>query len=191
MGRLRWKITSTGSPATRTWSIPFAWQDMTYTDKVYGLPYYADTITFMYNAKILEDAGITAPPQTWDEVTEQALDAQRGRHGAPVRRTSSPTPCRMSVEAFASMVFGRGGELIDEELNPLWTDPESPAAQQLHWLVDAKNEHDILAIMDHETTIVPGHEHRAARLLGDVQLQPGLTEQRRHLGAGRASSRWR
>ena len=51
------------------------------------------------------------------------------------------------------MVFGRGGELIDEERNPLWTDPESPAAQQLHWLVDAKNEHDILAIMDHETTI--------------------------------------
>ena len=34
-------------------------------------------------------------------------------------------------EAFASMVR-RGGELIDEERNPLWTDPESLAAQQLH-----------------------------------------------------------
>jgi multiple sugar transport system substrate-binding protein len=56
-------------------------------------------------------------------------------------------------EAFASMVFGRGGELIDENLDPLWTDPASPAAQQLHWLVDAKNEHQILTIMDHETTI--------------------------------------
>ena len=31
--------------------IPFAWQDMTFNDKVYGLPYYADTITFMYNAQ--------------------------------------------------------------------------------------------------------------------------------------------
>ena len=53
--------------------LPFAWQDMTFDGKVYGLPYYADTITFMYNAKILEDAGIAAPPQTWEEVTEQAL----------------------------------------------------------------------------------------------------------------------
>ena len=38
--------------------LPFAWQDMTYNDKVYGLPYYADTITFMYNEKALTDAGI-------------------------------------------------------------------------------------------------------------------------------------
>ena len=43
----------------------FAWQDMTFNDQVYGLPYYADTITFMYNEKILQDAGINAPPQTW------------------------------------------------------------------------------------------------------------------------------
>jgi ABC-type glycerol-3-phosphate transport system substrate-binding protein len=27
---------------------------MTYEGKVYGLPYYADTITFMYNEKILK-----------------------------------------------------------------------------------------------------------------------------------------
>ena len=55
--------------------LPFAWQDMTFDGKVYGLPYYADTITFMYNARVLEDAGIAAPPQTWEEVTEQSLTA--------------------------------------------------------------------------------------------------------------------
>jgi multiple sugar transport system substrate-binding protein len=132
--------------------IPFAWQDMTFDGKVYGLPYYADTITFMYNAKILEDAGITAPPQTWDEVTEQSLKLKESGMEHPFAYEFANTLPNVS-EAFASMVFGRGGELIDEERNPLWTDPESPAAQQLHWLVDAKNEHDILTIMDHETTI--------------------------------------
>jgi multiple sugar transport system substrate-binding protein len=132
--------------------IPFAWQDMTFDGKVYGLPYYADTITFMYNAQILEDAGIDAPPQTWDEVTEQSLQLKENGMEHPFAYEFANTLPNVS-EAFASMVFGRGGELIDEERNPLWTDPESPAAQQLHWLVDAKNEHDILTIMDHETTI--------------------------------------
>ena len=56
-------------------------------------------------------------------------------------------------EAFASMVFGRGGELIDEEKNPLWTDPNSPAAQQLKWLVDAKNDAPDPPSMPHETDI--------------------------------------
>jgi multiple sugar transport system substrate-binding protein len=132
--------------------IPFAWQDMTFDGKVYGLPYYADTITFMYNAQILEDAGFTTPPQTWDEVTEQALQLKENGMEHPFAYEFANNLPNVS-EAFASMVFGRGGELIDEERNPLWTDPESPAAQQLHWLVDAKNEHDILTIMDHETTI--------------------------------------
>ena len=132
--------------------LPFAWQDMTFNGKVYGLPYYADTITFMYNAQILEDAGIAAPPQTWEEVTEQSLQLKEAGMEHPFVYEFANTLPNVS-EAFASMVFGRGGELIDEEQNPLWTDPESPAAQQLHWLVDAKNEHDILTIMDHETTI--------------------------------------
>lgn len=131
----------------------FAWQDMTYQGKVYGLPYYADTITFMYNEKILSDAGIAAPPQTWAEVTEQALTLKESGIEFPFVYEFANTLPNVS-EAFASMVFGRGGELIDEELNPLWTDPASPAAQQLTWLVDTKNSDQVLTILPHETDIV-------------------------------------
>jgi multiple sugar transport system substrate-binding protein len=130
----------------------FAWQDMTYNGKVYGLPYYADTITFMYNAKILEDNGIAAPPETWDELTEQCLALKAKGIEFPFAYEFANTLPNVS-EAFASMVFGRGGELIDEEKSPLWTDTNSPAAQQLKWLVDAKNTHQILAILPHETDI--------------------------------------
>ncbi len=133
---------------------PFAWQDMTYNGKVYGLPYYSDTITFMYNQRLLEEAGIAAPPTTWEEVTEQSLQLKEAGMAQPFVYEFSNTLPNV-IEAFASMVFGRGGELIDEELNPLWTDPESPAAQQVTWLVNAKAQDDILTIMDHETTIVP------------------------------------
>ncbi|CAN5799068.1 hypothetical protein BH24CHL4_BH24CHL4_20410 [soil metagenome] len=133
--------------------LPFAWQDMTYNDQVYGLPYYADTITFIYNARILEEAGIAAPPATWEEVTEQSLQLKEGGMAAPFAYQFANTLPNVS-EDFASMVFGRGGELIDEGKNPLWTDPESAAYQQLKWLVDARQVHDIMAVMDHEVTIV-------------------------------------
>jgi multiple sugar transport system substrate-binding protein len=132
--------------------LPFAWQDMTYNEQVYGLPYYADTITFMYNQRILEEAGISAPPATWEEVTEQSLQLKEGGMAAPFIYEFANTLPNVS-EAFASMVFGRGGELIDEEQNPLWTDPESPAYQQLQWLVDARQTHEIMAIDPHETTV--------------------------------------
>ncbi|MEZ4499630.1 MAG: ABC transporter substrate-binding protein [Thermomicrobiales bacterium] len=134
--------------------LPFAWQDMTFNGQVYGLPYYADTITFMYNQRILEEAGIAAPPTTWEELTEQSLQLKEAGMANPFVYEFANTLPNVS-EAFASMVFGRGGELIDEEHNPLWTDPESPAFQQMKWLVDARQTHDIMAIMDHETTIVP------------------------------------
>ena len=42
----------------------FALTDVTYDGKVYGLPYYSDTISFIYNKKILEDHGIPVPT-TW------------------------------------------------------------------------------------------------------------------------------
>ena len=132
--------------------IPFAWQDMTFNGNVYGLPYYADTITFMYNKQMLEDAGISAPPETWDDVTKQSLQLKERGIEHPFAYEFTNTLPNVS-EAFASMVFGRGGELIDENRDPLWADPESPAAKQLHWLVDAKNTDDILAVLDHETTI--------------------------------------
>src|SRR2546426_12844901 len=51
---------------------PYAVEGMTYKGKLYGVPYYADPMAFMYNAAILRQAGFGAPPQTWAEVLEQA-----------------------------------------------------------------------------------------------------------------------
>lgn len=134
-------------------TLGFAWEDMTYDGKVYGLPYYADTVTFMYNEQLLEDAGITNPPTTWEEVTEQSLELKaQGMEFPFIYELDQTLPT--ITEVFTSMVFGRGGELIDEEKNPLWTDPESEAATQFRWLVEARNEHEILTFVPHETDVV-------------------------------------
>jgi len=132
---------------------PFAWQDMVFQDKVYGLPYYADTITFMYNEQLLKDAGIASPPQTWEEVTEQSLALKAKGMEYPYLYVLAQDLPTVS-EAFVSTVFGRGGELIDENDEPLWTDPNSPAAKQFKWFVDARNVDKILTFVSNETDAV-------------------------------------
>src|SRR5918999_22140 len=91
------------------------------------LPYYADTQSFLYNEKILNENGISEPPQTWEELTEQAkMLQQKGMESPVIIEMAQDLPT--ITEAFTSMVFGRGGEMFDEEANPLWTDPASPRA---------------------------------------------------------------
>lgn len=131
----------------------FAWQDMVHEDEIYGMPYYADTISFIYNDKVLKDAGISGPPQSWEEVTQQAKLLQRKGMDSPVLiELAQDLPT--ITEVFVSMVFGRGGELIDEQANPLWTDSSSPVAEQMAWLVDSATRDKILTYVPHETDVV-------------------------------------
>ncbi|MQA85846.1 MAG: extracellular solute-binding protein [Streptosporangiales bacterium] len=131
----------------------FAWQDMSYGGKVYGLPYYADTISFLYNEKILSDAGIGNPPQTWEELTDQAKRLQRDGMERPlIIEVAQDLPT--ITEVFTSMVFGRGGDMFDENGQPLWTDASSAVAQQLEWLVNAATVDKILTHVPHETDVV-------------------------------------
>jgi multiple sugar transport system substrate-binding protein len=52
--------------------LPGAWTTVQYDGKSYGIPWILDTKYLFYNKEILEKAGITAPPKTWDELSEQA-----------------------------------------------------------------------------------------------------------------------
>jgi multiple sugar transport system substrate-binding protein len=40
--------------------------------KVYGMPIGSNSLALYYNKKLLTDAGVSAPPQTWDQLTETA-----------------------------------------------------------------------------------------------------------------------
>jgi multiple sugar transport system substrate-binding protein len=130
----------------------YAVSDMTYDGKLYGLPYYADTTSFLYNAAILEEHGITEPPATWEEVEDQARFLRE--HGIEVPivlefAQAMPT----TLENFTAMVFGRGGELLDENHDPILDDPEGEAHQQLTWLAD-NNRDGLIMMLPHETDVV-------------------------------------
>jgi len=130
----------------------YAVNDMTYQDELYGLPYYADTISFLYNAAILEEHGI-AVPETWDDVLQASLQLKEAGMNHPfVYEYDQELP--NFYDAFVAQVYGRGGDMFDEDLNPLFNDPESEAFQHLQWLQDAITEHDIVELVPHETDVI-------------------------------------
>jgi multiple sugar transport system substrate-binding protein len=49
-----------------------AWTAANYKGKTWGIPWINDTKFFFYNQKMLNDAGITTAPKTWDDVITAA-----------------------------------------------------------------------------------------------------------------------
>ena len=129
---------------------PYALADMTYNGKVYGLSYYADLITFQYNKKILSDNGIAAP-RTWDDV-EAGMEKLAGNGMAQPFAYEYDATLPNFWSAYVSQVYGRGGRMFDDKLNPVFNDPNSEAFKQLQWLQDAKKK-GYIAYYPHETKV--------------------------------------
>src|SRR6185436_11777341 len=129
---------------------PFSTSDMTYKGKLYGLPYYADTISYIYNKKVLEDAGI-AVPKTWEEVMAAAEKLKAGGMEHPiVYEFDQELP--NFFDAFVSQVYGRGGDLFDAEHKAIFNDPNNAAYKQLEWLADAFKK-DLVQQDPHESNV--------------------------------------
>lgn len=124
---------------------PYVTTGMTYNGHLYGLPYYADTWAFMYNAQILKKAGFSAPPQTWAELTHQAQVIQKkGLSDHPVILLFAQTDPG-SIEVWMSLVYSfSNGRLFDTSLNPIFHKPGSGAMQVVQWVTDALNKTKIL-----------------------------------------------
>lgn len=116
---------------------PYARQGMTLGGHLYGLPYYADLIIFMYNAKTLKQAGFDHPPGTWEELASQAKAIKaKGLSQYPIDiplKKDDP----WTIEIFYSMVYSRGGHMFDAKDAPAFTAPAGAADQALTWLRDA------------------------------------------------------
>ena len=118
---------------------------------MYGLPYYSDLTSFQYKDKLLKDKGGKVP-ETWEELTDVGKFLQgKGIENPVIFELAQALPT--TLEDFAAMVFGRGGELLDENFDPIIEDPNSAAFKQLQWMADSKKS-GILTIVPHETDVV-------------------------------------
>ena len=69
---------------------------------------------FIYNGAMLEKAGIKAPPQTWDEVVEQAkIVKDKGLSQAPMLLALAQEA--WLIEFLAAMIYSQGGRFTDDK----------------------------------------------------------------------------
>lgn len=123
---------------------PFATESLIYKGKQYGLTYYAGFMGFLYNEDMLKKAGIGAPPQTWDEVTEHALKIKKaGLSDYPVMLSLSNET--WLIEILSAMVYAHGGRFADDKLNATLHQAKGGALAPLKWIVEAVNTHKIVS----------------------------------------------
>ena len=109
-------------------------EQMSYDGEVYGLPYYSGLQTMAYNAAHLDAAGIMAPPETWDEMLEQAQmikDAGVVEYPILMQLRSGEN---YLLREWETLTAARGGRLFDDDFNPLFQEEGSAAWQALDWL---------------------------------------------------------
>lgn len=94
---------------------PGALKSVTWNGETYGVPVANETMGFIWNAKIFEDAGLDPdhPPATWDDVVAYSKQIHDNLgiagYGLVAKQNAGNTPFR-----FMPMLWGSGGSVLDE-----------------------------------------------------------------------------
>lgn len=92
---------------------------------VYGIPNEINVYALNYNKRLFEEAGIAAPPKTWDEflaAAEKLTDASKGQQGFGLINSWAAGV----LHPFASLLVSNGGDLVVDGMPVL----DSPAAAE-------------------------------------------------------------
>lgn len=116
---------------------PASWNGVTRNGKVYGMPWLMDVKYFMYNKDILQKAGISAPPTTWEELVDQAKTIkQKGLVEFPI--IWSWNQKEGVVCDFTFLLFGNGGAFLDSSGKPVFNNEKG--VQVLTWMKQTIDE---------------------------------------------------
>ena len=134
-------VTERVAPEMKEGILPFAADGMVYQGRWYGLPSITEWKSFVYNARMLKEAGFTGPPKTWDEFVEQSKRLQAAgiveRYATAWSWAQKECLICDSVAIMASF----GGQFFDEDLNPVFN--SQAGAEALQWMIDSMYKHKI------------------------------------------------
>jgi multiple sugar transport system substrate-binding protein len=85
-----------------------AWNTGVVNGTAYGVPWYVETRLLYYRKDLAEQAGITAPPQTWDELKAMAK-ALKEQGGAEWGISLGPK----NYQELAPFIWSNGGDIYD------------------------------------------------------------------------------
>ncbi|HXF60732.1 MAG TPA: extracellular solute-binding protein, partial [Caldilineaceae bacterium] len=127
------------------------YEAMVYEGKLYGLPYYTDFHTILYNSRLLEQAGFTEPPTSLNELRDMCLEIkQQGIADYPLHLWLYQES--NFKEPMYALVYGSQGEWVDDNWEPICDQPGSVVEQILDWMAQAMNDWQILDSANLEMT---------------------------------------
>ena len=110
---------------------------MTQDGRLHGLPLYTDGMVLAYNRWALAQAGIAAPPRSWQALEDQCHSiARRGIAFEPMGLAGAADAWAM--ESLAAFVYATGGRFLDDAGQPVMADPRHgivPALAMLRGMV--------------------------------------------------------
>ncbi len=110
-----------------------AWDIVSYDGEQYGLPWLLDQLYFYYNDDMLQRAGFTAPPTTYEEMMSMAqVMREKGIVDAPI--VTAWGQIEAVITEFVAFLYGNGGQFFDDAGTPVFNSPEAVAV--LQWMVD-------------------------------------------------------
>ncbi len=124
-------VTNRVTPQMKADIFPAAWNGVTRSGKAYGMPWLMDVKYFMYNKDMLQKAGITAPPTTWEELADQAKTIKdKGIAEFPI--IWSWNQKEGVVCDFTVLLVGNGGAFLDASGKPVFNNDKG--VQILTWM---------------------------------------------------------
>lgn len=116
---------------------PQSWINLSWGEKVYGVPRYLWLWQFYYNTELLAKAGATQPPATWDELAALAAKVTGGGifgYAEAWGPTFATTPFIVHLRA-------HGGDFWDYKTDkPAFNSPQGVAALQAMYDLTAKHK---------------------------------------------------
>jgi multiple sugar transport system substrate-binding protein len=124
-------VTSRVTADMKSGIFPAAWNGVTRNGKIYGMPWLMDVKYFMYNKDMLQQAGFTSAPKTWEELVEQAK-AVKAKGLAEYPIDWSWNQKEGVVCDFTVLLFGNGGAFLDASGKPVFNNDKG--VQTLTWM---------------------------------------------------------
>jgi ABC-type glycerol-3-phosphate transport system substrate-binding protein len=111
-------------------------EQMSFEGEVYGLPYYSGNSVFVYNERLMQQAGLSAPPKTWDDLKKQAQTMkEKGVLKTPVvvGLAANENSILRTLEIISA---GFGGRFFNDKMEPVFQEPNSGVRKALAWIAD-------------------------------------------------------
>jgi multiple sugar transport system substrate-binding protein len=136
------------SPQTRADFLPSFAQGGEFRGTLYGFPILASARAFFYNKQLLANAGVAAPPRTWNELVTTAAKIRDS--GPGLIGYALPLGPEEAQAEWSIWMWNNGG---DWKTGDRWTINSDQNVQTLQFLADLANRHRV-------TQVNPGKTNR-------------------------------